>query len=92
MLTVVNKNGTFSGVQYDAIEQDIIDHHHKYGQKLVWIDRKVKIDDRGNPLETPTEDDLKNEITKKEAFLKERVQTSEDAIMSLMDMNLMGGI
>jgi len=85
LITVINKDGSFSGVQYDEIKQDIIDHHQKYGQKLVLIDRKLKVDDEGNVTELPTEDDLKNEITEVTGSnLDNRLTSAEDAILSLM--------
>lgn len=62
LLTVVNPDGTFSGVQYNEIKQEYINHHRKYGQKLIWYPKKLTFDERGNVIEKPTEDDLRNEI------------------------------
>ena len=87
MLTVVNVDGTFSGVQYDEVKQKYINHHHKYGQKLIWLDRKLELDEEGSVLELPLEEDLENEITKAPESvteLKNRLEATEQALLQLM--------
>lgn len=68
MLTVINKDGTFDGTQYSEIKQSIIDHHHQYGQKLIWIDRILEADEDGSVAELPTKEDLKREIVREEDY------------------------
>ena len=63
MLTVIDENGKFTGVQYEQVKPNILRHHQKYGHKLVWIERKLERDEEGNVTEEPTQEDLENEIT-----------------------------
>lgn len=63
MLTVINKDGTFSGVQYTENKQKYIDHHKQYGQKCIWLERALEVDEEGNPTELPTVEELVNEVT-----------------------------
>lgn len=63
MFTVVNPDGTFSGVQYKEIKQEYINHHRQYGQKIVWCERTLTFDEDGKVIETPTPEELANEIT-----------------------------
>lgn len=41
-LTVVGKNGKFTGIQYERDTQTIRDHHAQYGHTLVWLDYRLE--------------------------------------------------
>ncbi len=41
-LTVVGKDGNFTGVQYKDDKPSIRAHHAKYGHTLVWLDYQLK--------------------------------------------------
>lgn len=88
MLTVVNPNGTFSGVQYNEIKQEYINHHRKYGQKLIWYPKKLTIDERGNVLEEPTEEDLRNEITVGDDVAQTNYLVNLDFRLSMLELGL----
>lgn len=88
MLTVVNPDGTFSGVQYPDIKQKYINHHRKYGQKLIWYPKKLTFDERGNVIEKPTEDDLKNEITVGEDVAQANYMVDLDFRLSMLELGL----
>lgn len=88
MLTVVNKDGTFSGVQYESIKQKYIDHHRQYGQKLVWTNRLLTFDEDGNVNETPTEAELLNEITDEPTFNEEQSLVVAEMYEELMRENM----
>lgn len=86
MLTVVNPDNTFSGVQYPETKQEYINHHHQYGQKLIWLERLVnqQLDEQGSPIiETATEEELANEIT---VFItdKERLEALEQGLLEVI--------
>lgn len=101
MLTVVNTDGTYSGVQYPEVKQEYIDHHRKYGQRLIWLDRKVNkdlrqiqvgIDEEGKPIydyepvvETATSEELSKEITKAE----DRIELIKKEVTLAQDTTIM---
>lgn len=88
----VIKDRCFTGTVYDNIKAKIIQHHHEYGETIIKINRKLTYDDEGNVEEVPTEEELENEITEDDEEKREkRLKSSEDAIIMLMDMNLIGG-
>ena len=62
LLTAIDENGKFTGVQYSELNQNIFDHHHSFGHKLVWLGRTLKMDEEGNVTEKPTKSDLANEV------------------------------
>ena len=62
LLTAIDENGKFTGVQYSELNQNILDHHRSYNQKLVWLGRTLKMDEEGNVTEKPTKSDLANEV------------------------------
>lgn len=89
MLTVVNPDGTFSGVQYKESKQEYINHHKKYGQKLIWYPKKLTRDpETGKVLEKPTEEDLKNEITIGEDVAQVNYLIDLDFRMSMLELGL----
>lgn len=88
LLTVVNPDGTFSGAQYDEIKQEYINHHRKYGQKLIWYPKKLTFDERGNVIEKPAEDDLKNEITVGEDVAQANYMVDLDFRLSMLELGL----
>lgn len=88
LLTVVNPDGTFSGVQYNEIKQEYINHHRKYGQKLIWYPKKLTFDERGNVIEKPTEDDLRNEITVGEDVAQANYMVDLDFRLSMLELGL----
>jgi hypothetical protein len=92
MLTVVNPDNTFSGVQYPEIKQEYINHHHQYGQKLIWLERLVnqQLDEQGSPIiETATDTELQNEI---KAYISKEEELQADidylSIMTGVDLNV----
>lgn len=102
MLTVVNADGTYSGVQYGEIRQEYIDHHTKQGQKLIWLERTVNAqmqevevgtDWEGKPVielqpvvETATAEELSKLITTAPDPAKELKNRITDLEMALAEM------
>lgn len=87
MFAVVNSDNSFSGVQYSEIKQKIIEHHQKYNQKIIWIERSLTYDEDGNVNEIPTDSELKSEITKAPKSVTEfqnRLEATEQALLQLM--------
>ena len=41
-LTVVSRDGKFTGVQYKEDKPNIREHHAKYGHTLVWLDYQLE--------------------------------------------------
>lgn len=56
MLTVINPDGTYSGVQYAENKSEYIAHHAQYGQICIWDARPVPAHD-GN-FKFPTHPDF----------------------------------
>lgn len=89
MLTVVNPDGTFSGVQYKESKQEYINHHKKYGQKLIWYPKQLTRDPKtGKVKETPTEEDLRNEITIGEDVTQANYLVELDFRLSMIELGL----
>lgn len=88
MLTVVNPDNTFSGVQYKEVKQEYIDYHKQYGQKLIWCERKLTFDDNDNVNEIPTENELKNEIITGEDMTIKNYFIDLDFRISLLELGL----
>ena len=88
MLTVVNPDNTFSGVQYKEIKQEYINHHRQYGQKLIWCERKLTFDEDGNVLETPTPEELANEIIVGEDMMYYNYILNLDFRLSLIELGV----
>ena len=88
MLTVVNPNGTFSGVQYKEVRQEYINHHKQYGQKLIWCERVLTFDEEGNVIETPTEEELANEIVIGDDVAQESYLLNLDFRLSCIELGL----
>ena len=88
MLTVVNPDNTFSGVQYKEIKQEYINHHRQYGQKLIWCERKLTFDEDGNVLETPTPEELANEIIVGEDMMHYNYILNLDFRLSLIELGV----
>ena len=82
MLTVVNPNGTFSGVQYKEVKQEYINHHKQYGQKLVWVERRVE------PGEKATPEDLAKEITVGDDVMQTAYLLDLDYRLSLLELGV----
>lgn len=57
MLTVINSDGSYSGVQYSEDEQRFRDHHTALGQSCISIERTLVPDQNGD-YGSPTQDDL----------------------------------
>lgn len=88
LLTVVNPDGTFSGVQYPEIKQKYINHHRKYGQKLIWYPKKLTFDKDYKVIEKPTEEDLKNEVTIGEDLEQVNYLVDLDFRLSMIELGL----
>lgn len=88
MLTVINADNTFSGIQYPEIKQSYINHHKQYGQKLIWCERQLTYDEDGNVLETPTEQELINEISISDDVATASYLLDLDFRLSLIEMGV----
>ncbi len=88
MLTVINKDNTFSGVQYKEIKQSTINHHRQYGQKLIWCERKLTYDEEGNVIDIPTEEELANEIFMGDDSLMDNYLLDIDFRMSMVELGV----
>lgn len=88
MLTVINSDNTFSGVQYNEIKQAYIDYHKQYGQKLIWCERVLTYDEDGKIVETPTEAELANEIAVGEDVVSEKYFIDLDYRLSMLELGL----
>jgi len=58
MLTVLNPDGTFAGVQYTEDKQEYRDHHAQYGQTCIWITRAINVPVGEKNNESPSQADL----------------------------------
>jgi hypothetical protein len=88
MLTVINKDNTFSGVQYPEIKQEYINHHKQYGQKLIWCERILSYNEDGQVIETPTEKELANEITEGEDISNISYMLDLDFRLSMVELGI----
>ncbi len=83
LLTAIDEHGHFTGVQYSELHQNILDHHHGYGHKLVWLERVLQQDADGNVTEEPTEADLVAEVTEV-PDLEAKIRELEETIDALL--------
>ena len=82
MLTVVNPDGTFAGVQYREARQEYINHHKQYGQKLVWVERRVQEGEKATP------EDLAQEVTVGEDVAQTVYLLDLDYRLSLIELGV----
>lgn len=88
MYAVINNDDTFSGVVYDKYTQEIINHHRQYNQKIIKIERTLTYDDDGNVNETPTSQELANEITVSEDVAQFNYLLDMDFRLSLLELGV----
>ena len=82
MLTVINPDNTFSGVQYNETKQKYINHHKQYNQKLIWLERVVE------EGEVTTEEELQNEVLIGDDIAQEGYLLDIDFRVSCMEMGV----
>jgi len=80
MLTVINQDGTFSGVQYYTDEQRFRDHHAALGQACIWIGRKID----GEKPGVPAKEDLDANTEYEKALEMKRINEESVQIMRPM--------
>lgn len=88
MYAVVNDDNTFSGVVYDRCTQEIINHHKQYNQKIIRINRTLTYDDEGNVNETPTQEELLNEVAISEDVAEFNYLLDLDFRLSLVELGV----
>ena len=82
MLTVVNFDNSFSGVQYNEVKQEYINHHKQYNQKLIWLERMVE------EGEMATEEELQNEVLIGDDIANESYLLDMDFRLSCIEMGV----
>jgi hypothetical protein len=98
MLTVIGKDGKYTGIQYTTDEERFHKHHEDLGETCIWIERKLTPIEKEEKKEEfdfdtdygyPTEDDIKeNENYKINKRLEE---IDKECIRSLRSILFDGG-